>query len=206
MQSRAQRQIGGDAVVHVPVTARQPLEQFGRARRVFVMRGIEHQRVHFAIESHEGDIVIARRRGIHPAGDAFELRPLLRRRAFGASPAQQPLDLAAHLHQQQLIARIEIGHQDALARQERHQALTREALQGFADRRAAEAGRGRQRLFGQHRAGLELQRDDGFLDRAERLLGQRFRGDTLVDGPLGGPFRGFGHRSRGLPAPRRRCR
>ena len=110
-----------------------------------------------------------------PLRDLEQLLALLLRRALGARAAEQALELAAHLEHQQLIARIDVGDQNALARQNGDQAFAREPLQGFADRRAADLEPGRQHLLGQDVARLEPQRDDLLLDHAIGLLGQRLR-------------------------------
>ncbi len=79
------------------------------------------------------------RRVVHLAGDVLQLIALRFAGALGAGAAQEPLELAADLEHQQLRARIEIGDQNALARQDGDEPLARQPLQRLADRRAAEA-------------------------------------------------------------------
>ena len=93
--------------------------------------------------------------------------------ALGAGAAQQALDLAPHLEHQELTARIDIGDENALARQDGDQPLARQPLQGFADRRAADLKAADSILLGENVAGLEPQRDDLLLDQPISLLGER---------------------------------
>jgi len=103
-----------------------------------------------------------------------------RRRA--AAPAR------AHLEDEQLLARVGLGHEDALARQDRHQSLAGEPLQRLADGRAADLQAGRQRVFGEELAGLQPQRDDLLLQLPVGLLRQGLRACGLPAGRRAGGF------------------
>ena len=119
------------------------------------------------------DVVVGLGRAIHAARDLQQLLALVLVRALGPGAAEQALDLAPHLEHQQLIARIDVGDENALARQYGNQAFARQPLQAFADRRPADLEHGRQHLLREDVAGLEPQRDDLLLDQSIGLLGQR---------------------------------
>ena len=92
-----------------------------------------------------------------PRAISCELLSLLLRRPFGAGPAEQALELATHFEHKQLITRVDIGDEDALARQNGDQSLASKSLQGFSNRSAANIERRREHLFRQHLARLEAQ-------------------------------------------------
>src|SRR5262249_45082875 len=93
----------------------------------------------------------------------------------GRGATEQTLELAANLEQQELMARIDVGDENALARQDGDQPFAREPLQRLADRRAADLEACRQHLLGQDIARLEPKRDNLLLDQAVGLLRQALR-------------------------------
>ena len=79
---------------------------------------------------------------------------------------EQALELAPHFEHQKLAARIDVGDQNALARQDRNQPFEREPLQALRGSACGRSERGRQHLLGQDVARLEAERDDRLLDLA----------------------------------------
>ena len=124
------------------------------------MSRIDHQAVELAVEPHEGNVVVGFGGAIHAVGDVLQLLSLLLGGPFGASPAEQTLQLAPHLEHEQLIARVDIGDENALARQDSDQTLAGKPLQRFANGRAADLERRRKHLLRQKLARLQAQRDD----------------------------------------------
>ena len=140
------------------------------------------------VEAHEADVVVLARRLLHTIGDAQELGPLFFGGAYGPSAGKQAFHLPSNLQQEQLLARIDLGNQDTLARQNHDQAFAGEPLQGLADRCAADAKLLSQSALGQDRAGFQLQGDNQFLDL---LIGQIGEAGGPGSGVAAGRVDGF---------------
>jgi hypothetical protein len=113
-------------------------------------------------------------------GEALALG--LGRAARGAAH-HQPLDLAAQLDQPQLPLDVDVGDDHAPAWQDLHEALARETLQRFADRRAADAQPLGQHRLGHRAAGRQLQAHDQLLERRVGAVGERLRRAVVGGGP-----------------------
>ena len=91
----------------------------------------------------------------------------------------QPLELAPGLEQAQLAGDVDVGDEDAAAREDRDQPLAREPLQRFADRRAADAERAESSASEIGAARREPQRDDHLLDLGIGAIGEALRRSEL---------------------------
>ena len=91
----------------------------------------------------------------HAAGDVLQLLSLLLGRPFGASPAEKTLQLTPHFENEQLITRVDIGNENALARQDSDQTLAGKPLQRFANGCATDLERRRKHLLRQNLARLQ---------------------------------------------------
>jgi len=118
-----------------------------------------------------GHVVVQRAR-LHLDGQRLEARELRRVGALGGAGEQRRLDAPADVDQQQLLAEIDLGDDDAAARQHRDEVVAFQPLQRLADRRAADAHRLAQRRLGEQRAGRDLQHDDRVAQQDIGLPGQ----------------------------------
>ena len=162
------------------------------------MRRVHHELIEFAIEPHEGEVVVVLCRLVHAAGDALEPRALHRGCPLRAGAAQQPFELAPYLQQQQLVARIDVGNQNALARENGNEPFAGEPLQRLTDRSAPELGGGGKRVLRQNTPRLEPQRNDPLFEHPVGLLGQALRPSAIRLTPLLGQRQPL---QRSLPTP-----
>ncbi len=172
----------------IPEAARQAVHQPHRAIGEFIVGRLRHQPVEAAVEPHEGDIVGCFRGLAHALRQFGEFGAFGRRGAFAGGARHQAFELAAHFDQAQLGAQIDLRDQYAAAGQDHHQPFAGQALQGFADRGAADFQTRRQQLLREHGAGRQLQSDDQLLDQLIGAIGHRLVGDFVG---VGG---GAGHR------------
>jgi hypothetical protein len=90
----------------------------------------------------------------------MEFRALLVGGALCGAARNEAFELAAHLEQLELAPHVDLGDDHAAPRQDGDEALAGEALQRFADRRAADAQALRKLRFRDGGPGRQLERDD----------------------------------------------